>query len=84
MKDKKRYEIIHANCIVYRKSGIVEKETFSFLYDKDFDIDIAKVNIYNGDKLQNVIDFYNKFCPDDFYILKFRDAEFEKVGEIWL
>ena len=84
MKNKKHYEIIYAICLVYRKSGIVEIETFSFLYDKYYDIHIATTTIHLRDKLQNAIDFYNKFCPEDYVITKFENESFEKVGEIWL
>lgn len=84
MKNLKRYEIIKASCYVYRRGGICEIENFSFLYDKELATNIANVNIYMGDKLDNVIEFYNRFCPEDYVIIKKRDATFEKVGELWL
>lgn len=79
MKDKKRYEIITADCIVSHKCGIKEHETFSFL---------SYVDIYTKTAykilLSNQIDFYNEFCPEDYEITKFENENFEKVGEIWL
>lgn len=82
MKDKKRYEIIYATCIVSRKGGIKEQKTFSFLYDItqliDFDLELC----YDT-KLKNAIEYYNEFCPEDFIIIKYEFAKFEKVGEIW-
>ena len=80
---KKLYQIIKAKCIVSRKDGIKEMETFSFLYDCSFNID----NLSKGDYLNLLkkhIDFYNEFCPEDYVILNFINEEFEKVGEIWL
>lgn len=79
MKDKKLYKIIKANCIVSRKCGIKELETFSFLAN----IDICIKQAYNF-LLSKQIDFYNKFCPEDYEITKFENENFEKVGEIWL
>lgn len=79
MKDKKLYCIIHASCIVSRHSGIKELDTFSFLLSP---------NMYTlhqmKKELKSSIDFYNEFCPEDFVISNFENAEFEKVGEIWL
>ena len=77
MKDKKLYQIIKAKCIVSRKCGIKEMETFSFL------VNIYTKSAYNI-LLSKEIDFYNEFCPEDYVILNFINEEFEKVGEIWL
>ena len=76
---KKLYQIIKAKCIVSRKCGIKEMETFSFLVD-------AYVYTKQAYKilLSNQIDFYNEFCPEDYDITKFEDESFETVGEICL
>lgn len=77
MKNKNLYQIIKAKCIVSRKGGIKEMETFSFLANTE---NILNANIL----LSKQIDFYNEFCPEDYVITKFENESFEKVGEIWL
>lgn len=77
---KKLYQIIKAKCIVSRKGGIKEMETFSFLANTEIRI---YANIYKI-LLSNQIDFYNEFCPEDNVITKFENESFETVGEIWL
>lgn len=79
MKDKKLYKIIKADCIVSRKCGIKEPETFSFLANAY----IYTKKVYNI-LLSKQIDLYNEFCPEDYVITKFENESFEKVGEIWL
>lgn len=76
-ENKKLYQIIKAKCIVSRKCGIKEMETFSFLANTEFIFDI---NIL----LSKQIDFYNEFCPEDYVITKFENESFETVGEICL
>lgn len=76
---KKLYQIIKANCIVSRKCGIKETDTFSFLADAY----IYTKQTYNI-LLSKQIDFYNEFCPEDYEITKFENESFETVGEIWL
>ena len=76
---KKLYQIIKANCIVSRKCGIKEPDTFSFLADAY----IYTKQSYNI-LLSKQIDFYNEFCPEDYEITKFENESFETVGEIWL
>ena len=77
---KKLYQIIKAKCIVSRKGGIKEMETFSFLVNTEIRI---YANIYKI-SLSNQIDFYNEFCPEDYIITKFENESFETLGEIWL
>ena len=74
---KKLYKIIKADCIVSRKGGIKEMETFSFLANTE---NILNANIL----LSKQIDFYNELCPEDYVITKFENESFETVGEIWL
>lgn len=74
---KKLYQIIKADCIVSRKGGIKEMETFSFLANTE---NILNANIL----LSKQIDIYNEFCPEDYVITKFGNGSFETVGEIWL
>ena len=76
---KKLYQIIKVNCIVSRKCGIKENDTFSFLADAY----IYTKQSYNI-LLSKQIDFYNEFCPEDYEITKFENESFETVGEIWL
>ena len=76
---KKLYQIIKVNCIVSRKCGIKELDTFSFLADAY----IYTKQSYNI-LLSKQIDFYNEFCPEDYEITKFENESFETVGEIWL
>ena len=76
---KKLYQIIKAKCIVSRKGGIKEMETFSFLASEY----IYAKTTYNI-LLSKQIDFYNEFCPEDYIITKFENESFETVGEIWL
>ena len=81
---KKLYEIIKASGIITRNNGITEKETFTFLIEKDlknFDIELKSHCM-----LTRQIDFYNMFCISDYIITKciIEDFEFEKVGELWL
>ena len=77
---KKLYQIIKAKCIVSRKGGIKEMETFSFLVNAEIRI---YANIYKI-LLSKQIDFYNEFCPEDYIITKSENESFEQVGEIWL
>lgn len=78
---KKLYEIIKATTTVARRGGIKERDTFSFLIEKDFEDFEDKC--FHG--LTNAINTYNYFCPEDFYIISYDiDTEIEKVGEIWL
>ena len=84
MKDKKKYAIIKATCIASRKDGLKTNETFSFLYDCSyFNFDTLLKDDYIS-MLKKQIDFYNEFCPEDYVITKFEDADFQWVGEIWL
>lgn len=80
MKDKKLYEIIKAICKVWRASGIIEYDDFTFLKRKTFCID----EIHLITLLEKQIDMFNEFCPEHYIISKYDDAEFEKVGELWL
>lgn len=85
MKNKKLYQIIKVKCIVSRKCGIKEMETFSFLVNTEM---ILYSNFYKENSykilLSKQIDFYNEFCPEDYDITKFENEKFEQVGEIWL
>ena len=84
---KKLYQIIKAKCIVSRKGGIKEMETFSFLYDLSYILTFHIDTLLKDDYLillKKQIDFYNEFCPEDYVILNFENEEFEQVGEIWL
>ena len=87
MKNKKLYQIIKADCIVIRKGGIKEIETFSFIYDINFylhkTVGISISGIYK-ELLDKQIQFYNEYCPDDFVIKKYEVNEFIVGGEIWL
>lgn len=87
MKDKKKYGIFKATCTVSRLGGIKEKDEFALLYDWTTML-VLSVNSFLTDDLnkllQKQIDFFNEFCPNDWQIIKYEDAEFEQVGEIWL
>ena len=76
---KKLYQIIKVNCIVSRKCGIKELDTFSFLAN-EYIYPKQAFNIL----LSKQIDLYNEFCPEDYTITKFENESFETVGEIWL
>ena len=78
-ENKKLYQIIKAKCIVSRKCGIKEIETFSFLVDAYV---YTKKSYYI--LLSKQIDFYNDFCPEDYKITKVENESFETVCEIWL
>lgn len=77
MKDKKLYEIIKATCKVWRAGGIIEYDEFVFCILK-----FERRNL--EEQLENQIDMFNCYCPDDYMISKYDDAKFEKVGELWL
>lgn len=83
MKDKK-YTIVKAKCIVSRKCGLKEIDEFSFLVS--FGVFQKCANVYNALKycLQKQINMYNEFCFDEYTIVKFENADFKQVGELWL